>query len=117
LTRVLIVEDEYEARETLRDVFADQGWEVDVASNGAEALEILNAAMPHIVVLDLAMPVMTGDELYAHMQADARWSALPVIITTSDPSRAPNGVLVMRKPLDLRRLLATVRLLVENPSG
>ncbi|MBX3158012.1 MAG: response regulator [Deltaproteobacteria bacterium] len=113
--RVLVVEDEAEARETLRDAFADQGWEVAVAANGAEALQELAVVTPCVVVLDLVMPVMNGTELFAVMQGDARWSALPVVITTSDPSRAPTGVLVMRKPLDLRRLLATVRHIVETP--
>jgi CheY-like chemotaxis protein len=114
---ILIVEDEDEARETLQDAFEDQGWSVSVAANGAEALAILNNAIPEVVVLDLVMPVMSGTELYEAMQADPRLSGLPVVVVTSDPSRAPTGVLVMRKPLDLRRLLTTVRHIVESPSA
>jgi CheY-like chemotaxis protein len=117
VTTILIVEDEDEARETLQDAFEDQGWSVVGAANGAEALGILENTTPSIVVLDLAMPVMSGNELYEAMQRDARWSSLPVVITTSDPSRAPTGVLVMRKPLDLRRLLTTIRHLVASSSN
>lgn len=110
---VLIVEDEIDARETLRDAFTDQGWDVSVAATGTEALAILAASTPKVVVLDLVMPGLSGNDVYDAMQREARLAGLPVVVTTSDPSRAPTGVLVMRKPLDLARLLATIRAIVE----
>jgi CheY-like chemotaxis protein len=55
------------------------------------------------------MPEVSGVEVYLHMQADPKLKQIPVIISTSDPSRAPSGVPIMKKPIDLDRLLDTVR--------
>jgi two-component system, sensor histidine kinase and response regulator len=107
--KVLIVDDEPDIRDSLKDFFKDEGWSVDAAANGAEALDILQAEEPpDVVILDLLMPVLGGNDLYAKMQADPRLAKVPVIISTSDPSRAPSGVLIMKKPVNLDRLLETV---------
>jgi CheY-like chemotaxis protein len=109
---ILIVEDDRDMRDTLQDFFEDEGHRVFAAANGAEALKKLEElAGACVVILDLLMPVMTGLEVYSAMQCDSRLSATPVIVTTSDPSKAPSGVLVMRKPLHLARLLETVNVL------
>jgi CheY-like chemotaxis protein len=55
------------------------------------------------------MPVLTGNEVFAQMQLDPRLATVPVIVSTSDPSRAPSGVLIMKKPIDLDRLLGAIR--------
>jgi CheY-like chemotaxis protein len=62
------------------------------------------------------MPVMSGTEMYAAMQADPELAQIPVIISTSDPSRAPSGVLIMRKPIDVSRLLAVVESVCKKPT-
>jgi CheY-like chemotaxis protein len=106
---ILVVEDELDIRESLRDAFEDEGYAVRCAANGKDGLDALrNFERPCAVVLDLIMPIMSGNELYAAMQADARLATIPVVVSTSDPSRAPSGVLIMRKPIDLRRLLTTI---------
>jgi CheY-like chemotaxis protein len=108
--KILIVDDEDDLRETLRDVFEDEGHEVRTAENGAEALAILaREALPDVVILDLIMPGVDGVEVHARMARDPRLCRVPVIISTSDPSRAPAGVPVMKKPIDLDRLLAAVQ--------
>ncbi len=108
---VLIVEDEQELRESLEELFEDEGFEVSSAENGAVALAQLQDAttLPCCVVLDLLMPVLNGIELYDQMQRDPRLAQVPVIITTSDPSRAPEGLLIMKKPINLERLVVAVR--------
>lgn len=107
---ILIVEDDVDIRESLRDAFEDEGYVVRCAGNGLEGLQALQQLeAPCAVVLDLIMPVMTGNELYAAMQADPALSDIPVIISTSDPSRAPSGVLLVKKPIDLRRMLTVIQ--------
>ena len=54
------------------------------------------------------MPVMDGGELYNAMLADPTLADIPVIVSTSDPSRAPSGVLLMKKPVNLKMMLKTV---------
>ncbi len=108
--RVLVVEDDADVRESLEELFAQEGLAVETAVNGADAMQRLSgAAPPSVVVLDLLMPVMGGVEVYQQMQSDARLRGVPVIISTSDPSRAPHGTMIMRKPLDLDRLIKVVR--------
>ena len=108
--RILIVDDEQDIRESLEEFFQDEGYEVATAANGADALaRLYQQELPCAVILDLLMPVLSGGEVYEKMQRDPRLAKIPVIISTSDPSRAPSGVLVMKKPLNLNRLLGTVQ--------
>lgn len=112
---VLIVDDETDLRELLREAFSDEGFHVEVAENGVEAMEQLaRMSEPCVVILDLVMPLMDGNEVWNAMQQDERLAGFPVLITTSDPSRAPRGVLTMRKPVDLDVLFDTVRMLGER---
>ncbi len=108
--KVLIVDDEQDLLDSLQEFFQDRGFAVSTAVDGAEALHILHhEVLPCVVILDLSMPVVSGNEVYAEMQTDPRLAGVPVVISTSDPSRAPSGTHIIRKPLDLSRLLGAVR--------
>lgn len=108
--KILIVDDEQDLLDSLAEFFEDEGFCVATARNGAEALaRLVNGDLPSVVILDLLMPVMSGIEVYEAMQKDPRLARLPVVVSTSDPSRAPSGVLIMKKPVNLDRLLNTVR--------
>ena len=108
--RVLVVDDEADIRDSLQELFQDEGYAVTTAANGAEALDSLHGEqLPCIVILDLLMPGLSGNDVYERMQRDPRLAKVPVIVSTSDPSRAPSGVLIMKKPVNLVRLLGAVR--------
>jgi two-component system response regulator MprA len=107
---ILVVDDELDIRESLQELFEDAGYQVATAADGAEALALMRSGeAPCVVILDLIMPGVNGNEVYSVMQCDDRLSDVPVIVATSDPSRAPRDVPVMRKPIDTRRLLDVVR--------
>ncbi|HEX4336521.1 MAG TPA: response regulator [Polyangiaceae bacterium] len=107
---VLIVDDDADIRDTLKELCEDEGYDVATAANGADAMRILTGAiLPCVVILDLIMPIMTGNEVFAAMQQEPRLARVPVIVSTSDPSRAPSGVLIMKKPIDIDRLLGAIR--------
>ena len=107
--KVLIVDDEIATRDTLRDVLEDEGFAVEVASNGREALDQLSKiGQVCAIILDLIMPEMSGQELLQAMAAEARFASIPVVIVTSDPTRAPPGRLTFRKPLRLDKIVDTV---------
>jgi len=109
-TTIVIVEDDGDIRESLRDAFEDAGYAVHSARNGLEGLEVLRGCdRPCAVVLDLIMPVMTGNELYEAMQADPQLADIPVVVSTSDPSRVPSGVPFVRKPINVSAMLNTVK--------
>ena len=107
---VLIVDDELCLLESLQEFLEDEGFSVATATNGAEALDLLERGeIPCLVILDLIMPVVTGNQVYERMQNDPRFANVPVLVSTSDPTRAPEGAFVMKKPIDLDRLLGAVR--------
>lgn len=107
--KLLIVDDEKDIRDSLEEFFVDEGYQVRTAANGEEALTAMKHERPCIVILDLRMPVKDGNEVYEAMQRDEKLATLPVVVSTSDPSSAPSGVLIMKKPINLSRLLEVVK--------
>jgi CheY-like chemotaxis protein len=112
---VLIVDDEEDVRESLRDVVELVGCSAILAASGEEALEILAGRRPCLVVLDLLMPGMTGTETLAAMRRNPLLSTLPVLISTSSPERAPRGVPLLPKPIDIDALCGWIRRLCGCP--
>ena len=108
---IVVVDDEETICETLKDVLEEEGYTVACALDGVEALSLLRGmtVLPRMVILDLLMPRMDGNAVLTTIRADPVLADVPVVISTSDPSRAPSGVLIMRKPVDLDMLLDTVR--------
>jgi CheY-like chemotaxis protein len=108
---IVVVDDEETICETLKDVLEEEGYAVECAGDGVEALSILRGmtVMPRMIILDLLMPRMDGNAVLTTLKADPALADIPVVVSTSDPSRAPSGVLIMRKPVDLDMLLDTVR--------
>jgi len=107
---VLVVEDEVESRDTLREILELEGYRVETAGNGREALETLTTSGDEICVmlLDLVMPVMDGWQVVEQLRNDGRLATTPVVIITSAAHRAPAGLPVFEKPLDLDKVIRTV---------
>ena len=85
MTRILLVDD----NPHLATCFEDRGYEVSVARDGVEALDLLRAAVlsghvPDIAVVDLEMPRMDGAELIAEMQLDQRLRSVACVLNSGD---------------------------------
>jgi CheY-like chemotaxis protein len=108
---ILVVEDEKESRDTLRELLELEGYRVETAVNGREALDMLNSSGDQICImlLDLFMPVMDGWQVVDQLRADGRLGSTQVVIITSAPYRAPAGLPVFQKPLDLDKVMTTVQ--------
>jgi len=108
---VVVVDDEDALCEILRVVFEHEGYSVAVARNGVEALATLRSmpVKPCLVILDLLMPVLDGNAVYREMKKDPALAGVNVVVTTSEPARAPSGVFIMKKPVALELMLDTVR--------
>jgi CheY-like chemotaxis protein len=106
---VLVVDDEADIRETLREAVEMVGCTALLAKDGIDALRVLGQHRPCLIILDLIMPNMTGEELLEAMRLQPELAQLPVIISTSAPRRAPVGVPVLPKPIDLRAFWAWIR--------
>lgn len=107
---VLVVEDETDSRETLRELLELEGYRVETAANGREALDQLTAFGDQIcvVLLDLFMPVMDGWQVIDELRADGRLANTKIVIITSAAHRAPAGLPVFQKPLDMDKVMSTV---------
>jgi len=106
---VLIVDDDEHIRDSLREAFEEEGYQALTAANGREALAVITREpAPDVIILDLVLPVMDGDQVYRAMQADPLLAKIPVIVSTLDPARDPTGVTVVPKPLQLHRLIDAV---------
>jgi len=82
---ILVADDDRGSRETMRDILADQGFRPVVAADGAEAVEIVQVEMIHLVMFDVNMPRMTGLEaLEVVRQINA---VLPAILMTADATK------------------------------
>lgn len=110
---ILLVDDQEDGRELLREVLQQRGFVVAEAENGKTALERMRSMpSPDIVILDLNMPVMSGQELLDVMKADASLAELPVLVFTGNlASKIPLEkpvVCQLWKPCTVARLLASV---------
>ena len=106
---VLIVDDDELIRETLRELVEMAGCAALVAANGKEALKVMAEHRPCLVILDLLMPVMTGNELLEVMRQEPALAQVPVVISTSAPDRAPPGVPIIRKPVNIDTVVDWMR--------
>ncbi|MHB8836451.1 MAG: sensor histidine kinase [Candidatus Methylomirabilia bacterium] len=81
--RILLAEDSPTQAELVRHILEQAGYEVDVAENGVQALELLRAHRPALVISDILMPVMNGYELCRRIRSASATADLPVILLTS----------------------------------
>jgi two-component system, chemotaxis family, chemotaxis protein CheY len=110
---VLVVEDDVDSRIMLATILTMQGYEVLTASNGAEGLEMAQRHAPCVILLDLMMPVMDGEQFRAAQLGDEALRHIPVVVltarhdglATAERLRADSCIL---KPLNVRQVLSEV---------
>lgn len=112
--RLLVVDDDDDVREAIRDALTAEGYAIDEARDGREALYYLHThPPPPLILLDWNMPRMNGPQFMAEVAKDPSLSRIPVLLLTAD-ARAPDkakiggvaGYLV--KPVALDVLLASI---------
>lgn len=113
MARILIVDDEPDVRFLLKVVFEGAGHEVIEAANGEAAL-VCMAQQPAIVVTDLMMPVMDGNELIRRIRADGSMSAIPILAVTANPSGVVGADAVVKKPFGRNEILGMIDELVQD---
>jgi len=80
---ILVVDDSPSVRRVVGNMLKQHGWEVQMARDGVEALEMISYEMPAAVLLDIEMPRMDGYELIATVRAQEQYRTLPLVVLTS----------------------------------
>ncbi len=111
---IVIVEDDKSLREYLSDLLIEHRYNVQSASRGADALKIVNKLTPHLVILDLKLPDMTGESVCIELRK--KYPSLPIIILTSKAaiSEKVQGLTIgaddyITKPFSADELLARIK--------
>ena len=115
-SKLLIVEDNTDARELMAIVLQRSGFEIVEAANGLEALERTLDNRPDLIIMDIGLPKMTGDQVTARIKADPSTADIPVIVNTAfndgayiQRAIAAGAAEVLRKPTELKVLIHVVR--------
>lgn len=116
---ILIVDDDPSARETLEAMLDGQGYQLELATNGFEALEIAGHIRPDLILLDVMMPAMDGFEACRRLRSTPRLAEVPIIILTAldDHTSLMTGIEAgaddfLTKPVERRELVARVRTII-----
>ncbi len=113
---ILVVEDQMDNRQILRDLLGNAGYELLEAENGAEALTTVAQQRPDLILMDIQLPGMDGYEATRRLKADPATKSIPIIVVTSyalsgDESKAREAGCdaYVTKPYSPRQLLGKVR--------
>lgn len=110
--KVLIIEDDDDVREALVALLIHEGYQADGARSGLAALITMTwlRYVPDVILLDLLMPAMNGEQFHAVLQKHPRWSRIPIVLCTGRTGHVPFAVFgVLEKPFDLELMLDTVK--------
>ena len=81
--RVLVVDDEPDLVAVIKRYLEAEGFKVETAYNGVEAIEKVHANPPDAIVLDVMMPEKDGYETCAELKKDAKYSSIPIVLLTA----------------------------------
>lgn len=122
MTRILIVDDDSVIRDLLVDVLETEGYEVSQAGDGQTAVETARAWMPHLILMDLMMPVLDGSSAIRILKSDEETRLIPIIVMSAvmhlhrhSAELPANGFI--DKPFDIDALLDDVARQVGTDDG
>jgi CheY-like chemotaxis protein len=114
--KILIVEDDEELQELYLNMLDEVECEIVQAYDGGEALEKLAAGAPDVIILDIILDEMMGDELFMRIKQDPQYADLPIIVVSVLPIERCRhllamdpGAIFLRKPFRRGELLEAVR--------
>lgn len=121
--QILVVDDLAENREILVDLLGSEGYILDTAKDGAEAVEKALASPPDLILMDVSMPRLTGFEACRRLKADERTHLVPIVLVTGLVAREDRiqGIAAgcddfLTKPVDSEQLMARTRNLLRTKS-
>ena len=112
--KILIIDDERSIRNSLKEILDDEGYDVEVAENGQQGVEMVEKEKYDVIFCDIKMPIMDGVETLAKLTAMGIDSAVVMISGHADVATAVDCIKkgafdFIEKPLDLNRILITIK--------
>ena len=128
--QILVVDDKNELLHLMRRVLEDEEYQVYILQDGKDAFERVKNQLPDLLILDLRLGDISGQEILKQLREDSATAEIPVIVYTAavleaeevasliagDPDHY-QGVHVVQKPFDLENLLALVKKSLQEPDG
>jgi PleD family two-component response regulator len=109
--RILVVEDDFDISNMLRIYFSGQGYEVQVAPRGGDALTMTRKQLPNLIILDIMLPDMNGYDVCRELRTTTRTSHIPIIFLTQKDERSDKLIGLelgaddyITKPFDIEEL-------------
>ena len=121
MPKILLVEDNEMNRDMLSRRLARNGFDVAIAVDGRQGVEMASSEKPDLILMDMSLPVMDGWEATRHVKANSDTSAIPVIALTAhamtddrEKALAAGCDDFDSKPVDMPRLLGKIRQLLDG---
>jgi len=125
--RALVIEDDADHQLLLRETLEIGGYEVAAIDSAVGAMDAVRALRPHVILLDLGLPLRSGTSLLAELKADPTTADVPVVVVSGiaellPEDRRAQAAAVLAKPFSPRALLEAVRAarwprVVDGPDG
>jgi two-component system cell cycle response regulator DivK len=121
MPKILVVEDNELNRDMLSRRLSKRGYDVDVATDGAQGIELARSMQPDLIVMDVGLPVVDGLEATRRLKAEARTSPIPIVALTAnampgdqEKALAAGCEAYDTKPVDIARLLEKIEALLSG---
>ncbi len=122
---ILVVDDSKVIRDSLRVIFESEGFEVDSAENGADALEKTRQNQYNGIITDVFMPVMDGYEFIKRVREIDGYNAVPIVIITVESEATKHrekglhagANIYLAKPTEPKKLVVTMKMLMGEKLG
>ena len=113
MTRILVDDDDVAVRSVVSEALVQDGYQVDAAGNGRQALAAFRKHRPDALVLDLEMPIMDGPTLMRTLRERTKWGRVPLVVVSgtdgaTDAAPRLGARAGLHKPFELSELLHTL---------
>jgi two-component system cell cycle response regulator DivK len=122
MPKLLLVEDNEMNRDMLSRRLIKRGYDVAIAVDGQQAIDMASSQSPEIILLDMSLPIIDGWEVARRLKGDAGTSGIPIIALTAHAMDGDRDKCLQAgcedydtKPVDLKRLMGKIKALVDSP--
>jgi len=120
-TKILLVEDNPATMEVMHQELEVLGYDVAIARNGAEAVEMAGSELPDLIIMDMLMPKMDGGEAAARIRKNPKTQAIPILAATAKALPEDRDICLasgcddyIAKPFSYRELHAAIEKLLKR---